>query len=68
VQFKVRIPAGKSFGAQVQFETTDEIATDFPITVMGRFYENSLEGAIGQGGLKLTLRTVLGNIALRRAQ
>jgi len=68
VQFKVRIPAGKSFGAQVQFETTDEIATDFPITVLGRFYENSLEGAIGQGGLKLTLHTILGNIALRRGQ
>jgi hypothetical protein len=68
VQFKVRIPARKSFGAQVQFETTDEIATDFPITVLGRFYENSLEGAIGQGGLKLTLRTILGNISLQRAQ
>jgi hypothetical protein len=68
VQFKVRIPAGKSFGAQVQFETTNEIATDFPITVLGRFYENSLEGAIGQGGLKLTLHTILGNISLRRAQ
>ena len=68
VQFRVRIPSRKSFGAQVQFETTNEIATDFPITVLGRFYENSLEGAIGQGGLKLTLHTILGNISLRRAQ
>ncbi len=68
VQFKARIPARKSFGAQVQFETTDQIATDFPITVLGRLHENSLEGAIGQGGMKLTLQTILGNVELRRAQ
>lgn len=68
VQFKARIPTRKPFGAQVQFETTNEIATDFPITVLGRFFENSLEGTIGQGGLKLTLHTILGNVELRRAQ
>jgi hypothetical protein len=68
VQFRVRIPSRKPFGAQVQLETRDEIATDFPITVLGRFSGNGLEGSIGQGGLKLTLHTIFGNVELRRAQ
>jgi hypothetical protein len=68
VQFRVRIPSRKSFGAQVQLETRGEIATDFPITVLGRFSGNGLQGSIGQGGLKLTLHTIFGNVELRRAQ
>jgi hypothetical protein len=68
VQFRVRIPSRKSFGAQVRLETRDVIATDFPITALGRFSGNGLEGVIGQGGLKLTLHTIFGNVELRRAQ
>jgi hypothetical protein len=68
VQFRVRIPSRKSFGAQVRLETRDLIATDFPITALGRFSGNGLEGAIGQGGLKLTLHTIFGNVELRRSR
>jgi DUF4097 and DUF4098 domain-containing protein YvlB len=69
VQFKVRIPAGTQFNAQVRLEAPNgEIATDFPLVVMGRIRSRSLVGTIGQGGQKVTLRTLLGNVELRRAQ
>jgi Putative adhesin len=69
VQFKVRIPAGTQFNAQVRLEAwSGEIATDFPVIVRGRLPSKSLVGTIGQGGQKVTLRTVFGNVELRRAQ
>ncbi|MCI0666038.1 MAG: DUF4097 domain-containing protein [Acidobacteria bacterium] len=69
VQFRVRIPAGMRFGAQVRLETSfGAIATDFPVTVLGRVPSKSLVGTIGQGGLMLTLRTIWGDVELRRAQ
>jgi hypothetical protein len=69
VQFKVRIPAGTQFNAQVRLEAPNgEIATDFPLVVLGLLPSKSLVGTIGQGGQKVTLRTLLGNVELRRAQ
>jgi Putative adhesin len=69
VQFKVRIPAGTQFNAQVRLEAwSGEVATDFPLIVVGRLPSKSLVGTIGQGGQKVTLRTIFGNVELRRAQ
>jgi putative adhesin len=69
VQFKVRIPARTQFNAQVRLEAwSGEIATDFPLTVLGRLPSKSLIGTIGQGGQKITLRTFFGNVELRRAR
>jgi Putative adhesin len=69
VQFKVRIPAGPQFNAQVRLEAwSGEVATDFPLIVVGRLPSKSLVGTIGQGGQKVTLRTLFGNVELRRAQ
>ncbi len=41
--------------------------SDFPLTVRGRFGPRSLEGVIGDGGRELELRTVNGEIRLRRS-
>lgn len=43
-----------------------DIATDFPLTVSGRFSPRRLEGTIGGGGRRLALETVNGSIKLRR--
>jgi DUF4097 and DUF4098 domain-containing protein YvlB len=69
VQFKVRISARTQFNAQVRLEAWGgEIATDFPLTVLGRLPSKSLIGTIGQGGQTITLRTFFGNVELRRAR
>ena len=61
----VRLETPKTISADVRVEGS-EIVTDFPITVMGRFPGNGVEGKIGQGGTKILLRG--GNVELRRAQ
>lgn len=67
VQYKVRIPAEMQFNAQVRLEApSGTIATDFPLIVLGRLPARTLVGTIGQGGLKVTLRTLFGNVELRR--
>jgi Toastrack DUF4097 len=44
-----------------------EMDSDFPITMQGRrFWTNHLEGVIGTGGRHLTLKTVSGDVRLRR--
>jgi CubicO group peptidase (beta-lactamase class C family) len=63
----VSLEAPKAFNARVRLTTGGEISTDFPITVLGRFPGNGLEGNIGQGGMKISLRSESGNIELRRA-
>lgn len=69
VQFKVRIPGGTQFNAEARLEAPyGEVATDFPMRVQGRLPARSLVGTIGQGGQKLTLRTLFGNVTLRRGQ
>lgn len=57
-----------SLSAEVNAETVNgQITTDFPLTVQGRFSRHSLKGTIGGGGRELRLRTVNGNMEIRRA-
>lgn len=61
----VSLELPKALNAQVRLETGGEIATDFPITVLGRFPGNGVEGTIGNGGTKISLRG--SKVELRRA-
>lgn len=55
-------------GADVEARTLNgSIATDFPLTVQGRFGPRSLRGTIGGGGPELRVETTNGSIELRRA-
>lgn len=54
--------------AEVKAETFNgNISTDFQLTIMGRVSRRHLNGTIGSGGRELSLKTVNGNIHLRRA-
>ena len=43
------------------------ISTDFPITSQGTLSRRRLDGVIGGGGRELRLKTVNGNVEIRRA-
>lgn len=61
----VALPA--SAAADLTAETTNgTIASDFPLTVSGRFSRTRLSGAIGDGGRALRLTTTNGDIEIRR--
>src|SRR5262245_54408633 len=65
----VSLDAPKQINAQVNLSTGGgDISTDFPVTLVGRFPGNGLEGSIGQGGPKISLRSWAGDIELRRAK
>ena len=62
----LRFPEGLS--ADVRAETLNgNITTDFPMTVQGRVSRRRLEGMIGSGGRELRLKTINGNVEIRRA-
>jgi DUF4097 and DUF4098 domain-containing protein YvlB len=44
-----------------------DMRTDFPLTVRGRFRRHQLSGTIGSGGRDLKLKTVNGDMVLRKA-
>jgi hypothetical protein len=55
-----------NLSAEVRAGTVNgDISTDFPLTVRGRFGPRRISGTIGDGGRRLDLETVNGNIALR---
>lgn len=62
----VTLPA--SLNAEVRASTVNGgINTDFPLQVQGRFGPRSVRGTIGTGGRTLSLETVNGSIAIRKA-
>ncbi len=44
-----------------------DIATDFPLTITGRWSRHRVEGTIGGGGRMLSIETVNGGITLKRS-
>lgn len=57
-----------AINTRVEAETLNgDISSDFPLTVMGRTSRRHISGTIGGGGRELTLKTVNGDIHLRRA-
>jgi hypothetical protein len=43
-----------------------DIASDYPLTVSGKFASHSIAGTLGKGGRTIKLTTVTGDVALRR--
>lgn len=60
------VPDG--LNAEVEFSAVSgQMDSDFPITMQGRsFWTSHLEGTIGDGGRQLKLKTVSGDVKLRR--
>ncbi len=57
-----------SLSAEVNAETVNgDIMSDFPLTITGRYSKRKLNGTIGGGGRELHLRTVNGDVMIRRA-
>jgi DUF4097 and DUF4098 domain-containing protein YvlB len=53
--------------ADLQVDTINgQISAELPLTVRGEFKSNKLEGMIGNGGGKLKLSTINGNVKLKR--
>ena len=62
----VDLPPGASM--QVDASTVNgSMSTDFPLTIKGKWGPRRMSGTIGQGGRSLSLSTVNGRMALRRA-
>ena len=62
----LRLPS--TLSADLRAETLNgQITTDFPLTSQGSFNRRRVEGMIGSGGRELRLRTVNGNVEIRRA-
>jgi hypothetical protein len=56
-----------NLSTEVHAETVNgNITSDFTVTVQGRFSKRNLSGMIGSGGRDLRLRTVNGNVQIRR--
>jgi DUF4097 and DUF4098 domain-containing protein YvlB len=56
-----------SLATEVRASTVNgDIQSDFPLTVTGRLGPRRVTGTIGAGGRELALRTVNGNIKLRK--
>ncbi|HYD54206.1 MAG TPA: DUF4097 family beta strand repeat-containing protein [Gemmatimonadaceae bacterium] len=59
----------KDFAADLRMSTVSgEIDSSFPITLQGRTNSRSIEGRIGEGGRRLTVSTVSGDLTLRVRQ
>ena len=62
----VEVPA--SLGAELEMSTVNgRVHTDFPITVSGRIDPRRLRATVGDGSRRIRLRTVNGNVEIRRA-
>lgn len=63
----ITLTAPASLSTDVEASTVNgAVDSDFPITIQGRMERRRLRGTIGSGGRSLELRTVNGEIELRR--
>lgn len=61
----IELPSATS--TEVSASTVNgEVETDFPLTIQGRWGPRRVTGTIGQGGRRLVLSTVNGDMTLRR--
>jgi DUF4097 and DUF4098 domain-containing protein YvlB len=68
VNGKIDLTFPASLSTEVDFSTVNgEIMSDFEMTVTGRVSKRQVNGTIGGGGRELHLRTVNGDVLLRRA-
>jgi len=58
----------KSISADIDARTTSgRIHSEFKITIEGEIDKRSLRGTIGEGGIKITIKTISGDIFLEKA-
>jgi hypothetical protein len=68
VNGSITLHMGGAVNAEVKAETMNgDIATDFPLTMLGSMKKNKLHATIGAGGPELALATLNGSIELRKA-
>ena len=61
----VELPPGVD--AELEGHTvTGDISTDFPLTVTGKFASHAVTGRIGNGGRRIRLNTVAGDVQVRK--
>ena len=46
---------------------TGDIASDYPLTIAGKFASHDLSGTLGKGGRRIHITTVAGDVQLRKA-
>lgn len=68
VNGKIDLTFPASLSTEIDFATVNgEIMSDFQLTVTGRVSKRQVNGTIGGGGRELHLRTVNGDVLIRRA-
>ena len=68
VNGSVELTLPNDLSTDVKAQTVNgDIATDFPLTITGRWSRRRVEGTIGSGGLMLSIETVNGGITLKRS-
>lgn len=65
-EITLKLPANSNTELHAE-STTGNITTEFPLTVQGSATRQSMNGAIGNGGRRLILKTITGPIKLLRA-
>lgn len=67
VNGSVELTLPNDLSTDVKAQTVNgDIATDFPLTITGRWSRRRVEGTIGGGGRMLSIETVNGGITLKR--
>lgn len=67
VNGSITVALGGEVNTEVSATTVNGgITTDFPLTIQGRFGPKRINGTIGNGGRRLELSTVNGDLTLRR--
>lgn len=67
VNGSVRLELPSELDCELEVATVNgQIASDYAITVSGRFSPRHLKGIIGKGGRELNIKTVNGSVELRR--
>jgi len=61
----VVLPASLSASANLE-TVTGQITSEFPLTLEGQYGPHHARGTLGAGGTSLSLRTVTGNVTLRK--
>lgn len=64
----VTMPGNASFTVSGSTSGDESIHTDFPVRISSQGGRQTIEGSVGQGGVKLQLRTEHGSLELRKGE
>ncbi|MHB1225508.1 MAG: hypothetical protein ACYC2G_15880, partial [Gemmatimonadaceae bacterium] len=67
VNGSITVAVPRPLSAELQMQTVNGgIESDFPLTVSGRINPRRISATVGDGGRRLSLKTVNGSIRLRQ--